>query len=111
VAVAENEHALRHDYRHRTENRCESAWPLVTKPARLRSQGHWSFVVGAIGLTGCIVGVVQLLLYGQVSIRPGHDPVGGASAVRMLLALGLFGIIFVGIGALFVYRGRRVLHK
>jgi len=79
----------------------------VRKSARLRSQGYWSLLVGVIGLLGCLVGILQLLLYGVVSIRPGHESVSGTTAILMLSTLGCVGIAFTGFGALLVYRARR----
>lgn len=75
---------------------------------RLRSQGYWGIGIGAVGYTGCVVGVVQLWLFGEVSIRTGHDPVSGDSAVQMLYILALVSSLFAGIGAFLLYRsGRR----
>ena len=79
--------------------------------SRMRSRGQWAFVVGAIGLLGCIVGLVQFLLYGHVSIRPGHDPVLGRSAAEMLLFLLVISVAFALYGLAMVHRARRILER
>ena len=79
----------------------------MTKAARLRSRGYWSILIGVIGLLGCLIGILQLLIYGGVSIRPGHETVSGTTAVQMLFILGFVGVAFAGFGALLVYRARR----
>jgi hypothetical protein len=81
--------------------------PATIAP-RLRSQGYWAILIGFIGLVGCLIGTVQLWIYGVVSIRPGHEPASGDSAVQMLFVLGLVGVFFAAYGAFQVYRAHRM---
>ena len=83
----------------------------MSKAAQLRSRGYWSILVGVIVLISCLVGLLQYVIGGDVSIRPGHDPVSGETAVQMLLVAGLVGFFFTGVGALLVFRGRRALKR
>jgi hypothetical protein len=64
--------------------------------------------MGVIALIGCLIGTVQLWMYGVVSIRPGHAPASGDSAVQMLFVLGFVGILFAAYGAFQVHRARRL---
>ncbi|MFC1580275.1 hypothetical protein ACFL4N_05120 [Thermodesulfobacteriota bacterium] len=80
---------------------------LAMKAARLRSRGFWSVIIGSIGLIGCIIGNFQFWLYGIVSIRPGHEPVGASDAVFLLIFIGLISLFFIIFGMLLVYRTRR----
>ena len=83
----------------------------MTGVARLRSQGYWSILVGVIALLGCLVGVVQLMLYGVVLIRPGHEAVSGTAAVQMLVILGFAGAAFAGFGKYLLYRAHRASRR
>lgn len=74
---------------------------------RLRSQGYWAIGIGVVGLVGCLIGIVEFWLYGEVSIRTGHEPASGDSAVQMLSFLGLLSMLFTAIGMFLVYRSRR----
>lgn len=63
---------------------------------------------GSIALVRCLIGTVQLWIYGVVSIWPGHEPASGDSAVHMLFVSGLVGVLFAAYGAIQVYRARRM---
>jgi len=80
----------------------------ATMTQRLRSQGCWAIVTGFIGLAACLIGTVQLWIYGVVAIRPGHEPLSGDSAVQQLFFIGLVGVLFSAYGAFQMYRARRM---
>jgi len=81
------------------------------KASRIRSRGQWALAIGIIGLLGCVVGTVQFWIYGLVSIRPGHDPVFGDTAVEMLLFLFMVSAVFTVYGLVMLHRTRRILER
>lgn len=80
----------------------------ATIAQRLRSHGCWAIIIGIIGLLGCLIGAVQLWINGVVSIRPGHEPTSGDSAVQMLFIPGLASVFFTVYGAFQLYRARHM---
>lgn len=83
----------------------------VSDPLQAPALALWALVIGIIGSLGCIVGMVQFLLCGHVSIRPGHDPVFGSSAMEMLLFLFVISVAFAFYGVAMVRRARRILKR
>lgn len=86
----------------------DSAILWNAKAFRIRSRGQWALAIGIIGLLGCIVGTVQFWIYGIASIRPGHDPVFGDTAVEMLLFLFVVSAVFAIYGLVMMHRTRRI---
>lgn len=78
------------------------------KPPRIRTTAYWCFVLSAITLGACGIGVFQLLSDGVVTIRPGHEYLTGGAAEEMLIALGIVGAAFGVIGILMLHRARRL---
>lgn len=74
---------------------------------RLRLQGLWSFFIAGVGFIGVLVGTVQYLYSGEVSIRPGVQPVAGPSALEYLLGLLLVSAAFAVLGIIFRQRAAR----
>lgn len=68
---------------------------------RLRLRALWSFFVAGVGFMGVLVGIVQYLYLGEVSIRPGVLPVSGRSALEYLLGLSLGSAVFAILGIIF----------
>lgn len=64
-------------------------------------QALWCFIVAGIGFVGTLVGVVQYLYSGEVSIRPGVPPVFGQAALEFLLGFFLISAAFAGLGIIF----------
>lgn len=75
---------------------------------RLRSRALWAFLVAGIVLGATLVGVVQYLASGHVSVRPGYSPVDGSDALALLVALSCVGLVFTICG--FVLRARANRH-
>ena len=68
---------------------------------RLRLRALWSFVIAGVGFMGVLLGVVQYLYLGEVSIRPGVLPVSGRAALEYLLGLLLGSAVFAILGIIF----------
>ena len=64
-------------------------------------QARWSFIIAGIGFIGTLVGIVQYLYSGEVSIRPGVAPVAGQAALGFLLGLFVSSALFAGLGIVF----------
>ena len=79
-----------------------------TKAQRMRGRAVWALIVGGIGLAACAVGIFQYQLSGIVSIRPGHPPVVGGDAILQLVFLGAVSFLFCAIGAILLYRARKL---
>lgn len=74
---------------------------------RLRSQALWTLLVAAIGLCATVVGLAQYVLSGEVSIRPGGDPLTGPAALESLFALFLGSAVFGVFGVVVRWRIKR----
>ena len=72
-----------------------------------RSRALWAFILAAIGFSGTVIGLVQYLSSGIVSIRPGHDMVSGSDAMELLITLTLVSCGFLGIGLYLLFKPRR----
>lgn len=79
----------------------------LRRAQRLRARATWAFVVAAIGLAGTLVGLVQFVLRGAVSIRPGHDPTQGSEALTLLAGMFLVSLGFAAAGMFLRHRARR----
>jgi len=78
-----------------------------SRTQRLRSQAQWTLLVAAIGICATVVGLAQYVLSGEVSIRPGGDPLTGPAALESLLALFLVSAIFGVFGVIVRWRIKR----
>jgi len=81
--------------------------PNSSRTQRLRSLALWALLVAAIGLCATTVGLAQYALSGEVSIRPGEDPLAGRAALESLLALFLGSAVFGVFGLILRWRIKR----
>jgi hypothetical protein len=79
----------------------------VTKAQRWRSRAVWAFIIGGIGYSGCVLGLVQYMMTGSVSIRIGHEPVEGETAIWQLIFIGSISSIFCAFGIFSKFFARR----
>jgi len=78
-----------------------------SRTQRLRSQALWMLLVAAIGLCATVVGFAQYVLSGEVSIRPGEDPLTCPAALESLFALFLVSAVFGVFGVIVRWRIKR----
>lgn len=82
--------------------------PLIAPHAqRLRSRAVWAFSLATVCLVASVIGLVQYFHSGAVSIRPGHETLGGRPALESLALLALAGIGFAAIGTGLASRAKR----
>lgn len=74
---------------------------------RLRAQALWAFLVAGVGLGATLVGAVQYLASGRVSVRPGHSPLDGSDALELLGVLFLVSSLFAICGFVFRAHAKR----
>jgi hypothetical protein len=79
----------------------------VTKAQRWRSRAVWAFIIGGIGYSGCVLGLAQYLMTGNISIRIGHEPVEGETAIWQLIFIGSISSIFCAFGIFFKFLALR----
>jgi hypothetical protein len=79
----------------------------LTKAQRWRSRAAWVFVIGGVGYSACVVGLVQYWMTGKVSIRSGHESLEGETAILQLVFLGSISSLFCTLGIFFKYLARR----
>jgi hypothetical protein len=79
----------------------------VTKAQRWRSRGAWAFIIGGIGYSACVLGLVQYWMTGKVSIRLGHESVEGETAILQLIFIASISSLFCTFGIFFKYLARR----
>lgn len=80
---------------------------VAKKRLRRRVQALWSFVIAGIGFIGVLVGILQYLYSGEVSIRPGVQPVSGQRALEFLAELFVVSAAFAGVGMFLRRRAAR----
>lgn len=82
-------------------------FPVSARKAALRARAAWAFVIAVIGLSAAVVGLVQYVASGAVSIRPGRDALVGVPAIEALIALSLVSTGFLICGLIIRSKARR----
>ena len=83
-----------------------------TKAQRWRNRAVWAFIIGGIGYSACVLGFVQYLMTGNVSIRIGHESVDGETAMWQLIFIASLSSIFFAFGIFSnLFARRQIRHR